>query len=268
MSTDEDFGFVPKDQIEWDKVRKDYETTPKPLAEIANKYGIKVNDLEKQIDMRKWITPLAPVELADWELVRAAYEMTTEPLTALAVRFGIPRTQIVKRAAAEDWTDPRKSKDPTVQTGLTALQARFVEEYLRDLNATQAARRAGGGHSKWLNEPAVAEAISNAIAERSVRVGIDADRILQEWAAMGLISMGEIAEWDKAGNIRLRPSDELTVAQKAGIVEISQGKMGIKIKLDKIAALNAAAKHLGMFIDREDNKTNVNILITDMDTNL
>ena len=66
---------------------------------------------------------------------------------------------------------------------LTEKQKRFVEEYLIDLNATQAAIRAGykvdnarQTATENLAKPYIAEAIEKALAERSRRTGINQDR--------------------------------------------------------------------------------------------
>jgi len=72
---------------------------------------------------------------------------------------------------------------------MTAKQSLFVEEYLADLNATQAAIRAGYsarhaseiGH-QLLQKNAVSDAVARALAERSRRTGITQDRILKELA--------------------------------------------------------------------------------------
>lgn len=63
---------------------------------------------------------------------------------------------------------------------LTEKQQRFVEEYLIDLNATQAAIRAGYSAktadqqgSRMLANVKVQQAISVAMAERSKRTGIN-----------------------------------------------------------------------------------------------
>jgi len=70
--------------------------------------------------------------------------------------------------------------------GLTPKRARFVEEYLRDVNATQAALRAGYAESGARTEGArllanadIQEAIAVAQAERSRRTRIDADDVLR-----------------------------------------------------------------------------------------
>lgn len=69
---------------------------------------------------------------------------------------------------------------------LTPKQARFVEEYLVDLNATEAAKRAGysektaeqQGH-QLLQKTSVREAIDAARAKRSERTQIDAAWVLE-----------------------------------------------------------------------------------------
>ena len=75
---------------------------------------------------------------------------------------------------------------------LTAKQKMFVAEYLIDLNATQAAIRAG--YSKHtaksvgcenLTKPDIAQEIQEAMDERTKRTRLDADSILNEIAGIG-----------------------------------------------------------------------------------
>ena len=70
---------------------------------------------------------------------------------------------------------------------LTPKQARFVEEYLIDLNGTQAAIRAGYSKNSArqignenLSKPVIAAAISTAKQERSEATKIDAEYVLQK----------------------------------------------------------------------------------------
>ena len=79
-----------------------------------------------------------------------------------------------------------KIKQEVIKVALTAKQKRFVEEYLIDLNATQAAIRAGYSPKtaeqegyKLVQKSSVSEEISKAIAERSKRTGISQDRVIQ-----------------------------------------------------------------------------------------
>ncbi len=69
---------------------------------------------------------------------------------------------------------------------LTPRQARFVEEYLIDLNATQASIRAGYSQNngnkigpELLGKTRVAEAIAEAQAKRSERIAISQDDVVR-----------------------------------------------------------------------------------------
>ena len=84
---------------------------------------------------------------------------------------------------------------------LTPKQQRFVEEYLVDLNATQAAIRAG--YSKKtaketgyenLTKPDIQSAVSAAMEERSKRTEVDADWVLKRLARLADATMADF--WD------------------------------------------------------------------------
>lgn len=81
---------------------------------------------------------------------------------------------------------------------LTPKQAAFVQEYLIDLNATQAAIRAGYSErtaekigSENLKKPEVRAAIDSAKDKRSERTEITAERVLKEIAAMAFYDPAE-----------------------------------------------------------------------------
>ncbi|EKN4745576.1 TPA: terminase small subunit [Yersinia enterocolitica] len=70
---------------------------------------------------------------------------------------------------------------------LTDKQELFAREYLKDLNATQAAIRAGYSEktaqvqsSRLLSNVMVQQRVSELAAERNIRVGIDADYVLRQ----------------------------------------------------------------------------------------
>ena len=76
---------------------------------------------------------------------------------------------------------------------LTAKQQRFIEEYLIDLNATQAAIRAGYSvktaneqGSQLLAKLSIQQAIAEKMAERSKRTGVNQDRVVLELAKIAL----------------------------------------------------------------------------------
>ncbi len=134
----------------------------------------------------------------------------------------------------------------------------FVREYLIDLNATQAALRAGYKHSYarracfvLLRRPAIAAAVAQGMADRARRLDIDADRVMDEWAKVGFSNIAKLAIWGKDG-VALRDHTEVSADDTAAIAELSlTGKNRGRIKLhDKRAALDALARHLGLFRTR------------------
>ncbi len=162
---------------------------------------------------------------------------------------------------------------------MTPKQERFVEEYLVDLNATQAAIRAGYATSgartegaRLLADADIAAAIDEAMAKRSMRTNITQDQVLRELARIGFVDIRKVVTWtngaqgfdeDRAedtGEVRisvanfvaLTPSDQIDVETAAAIAEVSQTKDGaLKVKMhDKRAALVDIGRHLGMFKDK------------------
>lgn len=104
---------------------------------------------------------------------------------------------------------------------LTPKQARFVEEFLVDLNATQAAVRAGysaktakqSAHQLMLRDD-VAEAVAAAQEARSKRTAVDADWVLKRLADAADADLADL--YDDAGN--LRPVHEWPIAWRRGLV--------------------------------------------------
>ena len=79
---------------------------------------------------------------------------------------------------------------------LTKKQQLFVEEYLKDLNATQAAIRAGYSAKtayaiaeKLLRKAEIKQAIQEAMKARSDRTEITQDRVLQELARLAFFAL-------------------------------------------------------------------------------
>ena len=103
-------------------------------------------------------------------------------------------------------------------TKLTPKQQRFVDEYLFDLNATQAAIRAGySPHTarqiadENLSKPYISAIISKSMAERSRRTGITNDRVLQELARIGFANAEDIINLD-TGAVRTNATRDDTAA--------------------------------------------------------
>lgn len=140
---------------------------------------------------------------------------------------------------------------------MTKKQKRFVEEYLIDLNATQAAIRAGYSPdtarqigNENLSKLDISDAIAKAMAERSRRTGISQDRVLQELAKIGFANITDIVDLETVKILSDAKEADLACIQS---VKIKPGEWGTEreIKMyDKRAALVDIGRHLGMFKDK------------------
>lgn len=140
---------------------------------------------------------------------------------------------------------------------LSPKQAAFVAEYLIDLNATQAAIRAGYSEKsaarisvELLNKTQVRKAIEKAQAKRTERTEITADRVVTELAKIAFADPRDLMEWGPNGLV-LKDCRIIPDAAAAAVAEVSEGKDGMKLKkLDKLKALELLGRHLGMFTDK------------------
>lgn len=141
---------------------------------------------------------------------------------------------------------------------LTDKQARFVEEYLIDLNATQAAIRAGYSAdtaksigSENLTKPDIQIAIEKAQSERSKRTQITADMVLLELGRLGFSNMANYLSFNEHG-VNMKASADMHDDALRAISEVSQTVTAeggtVKFKLhSKDSALDKIARHLGMY---------------------
>ncbi|MFV0891295.1 terminase small subunit [Pseudomonas kurunegalensis] len=130
---------------------------------------------------------------------------------------------------------------------LTAKQQRFVDEYLKDLNATQAAIRAG--YSKKtaasigqenLRKPEIEKALRSATQERSQRTAITQDYVLS-----GIVEVVE------------RCRQVAPVLDRSGeqvMVETPTGELAPAFEFDAknvLKGLELLGKHLSLFAERD-----------------
>jgi phage terminase small subunit len=159
---------------------------------------------------------------------------------------------------------------------LTPKQQRFVDEYLVDLNATQAAIRAGysrkTAHScgpRMLENADVARAVAEAQAARAERVHIKADDVLRELARIAFSDIR--AFFNEDGSLK-RPhelgADEAAALASLESFEEFAGKgddrelVGYtrRVKLwDKKGALELAMRHLGLMKERVEHSGEMKI---------
>ena len=143
---------------------------------------------------------------------------------------------------------------------LTPKQKRFVDEYLVDLNATQAAIRAGYRSNsarvtaaKLLTKANIEIYLAQQQKDRESRTMITQEMVLKEYGKISFFDPRRL--YDDEGNLLPVHKLEADVAAAIGGVDVISRRIGDeeieitkKVKfIDKKGALDSLAKHLGMF---------------------
>ena len=144
-------------------------------------------------------------------------------------------------------------------TKLTDKQKKFIDEYLVDLNATQAAIRAGYKEkaayrtgAENLRKPQIQEEIQKRMEERQKRTEITQDMVLQELAAIAFARATDYVSV-MGGMVQVKDTDQLSDSQIAAIAGIKETQNGIEVKLgSKEKTLELLGRHLGMWNDKLD----------------
>ena len=157
----------------------------------------------------------------------------------------------------------------------------FCEEYLIDLNATQAAIRAGYSPdsagsigSELLKKPEIRARIDQAMAERSKRTGINADRVLRELGRIAFLNPKDVIDLNTAEVLDTATDDDLAVIAGVKVKYVphkdfdEDGEPVIEqaiereVKMaDKLKALELCGRHLGMFKDNPEANAPVTVVI-------
>ncbi len=158
-------------------------------------------------------------------------------------------------------TDDTPAEAPPLQGApLSDRVRRFVLEYVRDLDGTAAASRAGFPRNNaphWsaatLRRPEVQEAIRNEFAGRAARLRLTTDRITEEVMRIAFADPSRIARWTPDG-ITLIHSDDLTADDCAAVKRIHLGpplgkgkhKRAQLFEMHELGALELLARMIGL----------------------
>lgn len=168
---------------------------------------------------------------------------------------------------------------------LQPRQLKFCQEYITDLNATQAAIRSGYSKktakfmaSRLLTNVNVQPYIQKLMDRRSTKVEVTAENVIKELSKLAFSNMIDILNINKNTGEALIDLSNLTREQAAAIQEYTVDEYfehdpsapdddkhamrkikKIKVKLaDKRASLELLARHLKLLTDRLDINVNLN----------
>jgi phage terminase small subunit len=146
---------------------------------------------------------------------------------------------------------------------LTPKQQKFCEEYMIDLNGTQAAIRAGYSaktaveqSSRLLINVKIANAISELKQKLSAKTGVTAERLINELAKIGFSNIQDYVSGDNLiTDISKIPKEQaaciesiktVTTVEEYGKVKNTRTQVSIKL-YSKINSIELMGKHIGLF---------------------
>lgn len=142
----------------------------------------------------------------------------------------------------------------------------FCQEYMIDMIQTRAYIRAGYGAknadvnaAQLMVKPSIRARVEELMAERSVRTGVTADRVLRELARIAFLDPTKLADINNA-TLKEDASEDDRAAIASVKVKSGEDFKEREIKFaDKTKALDMLGRHLGMF---EKDKDGVNVGVT------
>lgn len=143
---------------------------------------------------------------------------------------------------------------------LSAKQERFCREYIIDLNATQAAIRAGYSArsansmaARLIVKDSIQKKIRELQNERAAKLEVSAAAVVRELARLAFFDPGTVVRVLPGGVLEITPTDQLTDDQRRAVAAVSQSDGSTRIRFaDKLRALELLGKHLGLFVERQE----------------
>lgn len=146
---------------------------------------------------------------------------------------------------------------------LTPKQQKFVDEYLTDLNATQAAIRAGYSKKtarsiavELLTKPNIAAEIERQRKKTQEKLEISREKVIAELAAIAFANgtdYAKITSVEGQAAVAFTPTESLSPEKRKAIAGIKTTQSGIEVKThDKLRAIELLGKYLGLFEQQKE----------------
>jgi len=240
--------------MNWDIIRKEFETTDITLTALADKHDIKLGTLKSRKSREKW--------------QRATKKDATKPKKVATKKKKDATTNQIPDVAIEVFVESDE---------LTEKQRLFCLYYVKSFNATQSAIKAGyafeSAHvegSRLLRHAKVSKEIKRIKQDMTQGIFIDAMDVLQKWVKIAFADVTDYLTFgqkevevmgafgpikDEDGNVITRRVNYVefnasNMVDGTLISEVKQGRDGISVKLaDKMKALEKLSLYFDLFPD-------------------
>ncbi len=170
-----------------------------------------------------------------------------------------------------------------LKNNLTAQESKFIDEYMIDMNGSEAVMRSFKSYKKsssftkandLLNKPHIKEELERRVKERSEKANITAEMVLRELAAIAFFDVRKI--FDKKNNLKNIAELDDNAGRAISAINIEVDALGNntfsttkKIKLnDKLRALQLVGNHIGMFKESTSGAEDIASAIKELARNL
>lgn len=241
--------------VNWDEIKREYETTKITLAKLAEKHEIKLGTLKSRKSREKWSRD-------------ATVKDATKTKKVATIKEDAPKEEVVYFNNDDE-------------SGLNDKQQLFIAYYVKCWNATKAYQKAYGcayttartEGSRLLANPNIREEIIKVRDGLTEDALLDKRTLIQKWIDIAFANITDYVkfgrqeevlynddgqpELDMNGNVKTYAFNYVHLNESAEIdgtlvTEVKQGKDGISVKLaDKMKALEFLSKHLDLLNENE-----------------
>ncbi|MGN9452004.1 terminase small subunit [Klebsiella grimontii] len=183
---------------DWEAIESAYRAGVLSLRDIGEQYGVTEEAIRKRAKKFGWVRKAGTQVRKSGTQKAASVNLRTKPKkTTPKIENQIDFTRQTNESTNEEWT-----LNPD-EYGLTDMQARFVNEYLIDMDKTAAYKRAGyksegetaaAAARRLYRNVSVNQAIRDALDARERRTQITQDDVLKMWWDIATADANQIAE--------------------------------------------------------------------------
>lgn len=238
----------------WEKIRKEWETSNITLKALAEKHNVKLGTLKSRKSREKW-----------------SRDATKKDATKSK------KVATLKKKDATKKQNKKTQEEPVIENDeLTDKQRLFCIYYIKYFNATKAYQKAYGcayttarvEGSRHLANPNIISEIERLKEEQRNGLMLDVKDVLQKYIDIAFADITDFTTFGKKeievinelGEVETREINyvdfkESTEVDGTIITEVKQGRDGISVKLaDKMKALEMLSKYFDLLSDNDKKR--------------